>query len=102
MADKEAVVTEEPKRFVFKSKFRDDRVTLDKPSVTQYPDGSKSVEGHKMAEFSHNTWSTDSAEDAEKLRVTIQKRLKRAPLGIIETTDIDAPSKAGSKAGKKV
>ena len=94
---------EEPKRFIFKSKFREDKVTLYKPHVELNPYGSKSVEGHKMAEFMRNTWSTDDPLDAEKLRTVIRNRTKRgASLGVVETTDIDAPGKPDKKTSRKV
>ena len=93
------VEPEKATRFVFKSKFREDKVTIDKPHVTLNPDGTKTVEGHRMAEFSRNTWATDDELDAEKLRTAIRNREKRgSTLNIIETTDINAPGKKAAKA----
>ena len=93
------VETESPKHYVFKSKFREDKVTLRKPHTELNADGTKTVTGHEMAEFSRNTWSTDDPQRAEAMRTAIKNRQKRGtPLAIIETTVLEAP---GRKADKK-
>lgn len=94
----EPTTTEEPKRFIFKSKFREDKITLRKPQTELNPDGTKSVHGHVMAEFNRNTWSTDDPQMAEAMRTAIHNRLKRGvPIEIVETTVLEGP---GQKAKK--
>ena len=82
--------------FVFKSKFKEDKVTLDKGSVETLPNGMKVATGARFADFSRFTFTTDSPDDAETLREFIKQRLKKGnPLHILETT------KYLTKASKK-
>lgn len=77
---------EEPETYVFKSKFRQDRVTLRKPLKTKHNDGSYSVDPGEYAEFERNTWSTNDAFKAQILRDKIKERQNMDPLHIVETT----------------
>jgi hypothetical protein len=75
--------------FVFKSKYKDDKVTLKKGRKEQLPDGSTYVEPPVLAEFSRYTWVTDDPVYAEILRDGIKKRLLHGnPIHILETTSI--------------
>ena len=94
-----AVITEEveavtatPKegqRFVFKSKYIRDVVTLIKPKNTPYPDGTRLVEAGKKAEFEHNTWPTGDPVLAKILRDKIEDRKDTDPYHIVETTQVE-------------
>lgn len=72
--------------WVFKSKYREDRVTLKKPRKVKYDDGSVFVDAGEYAEFHRNTWTTDDAVKARKLREMIEERKDKDPLHIVETT----------------
>jgi hypothetical protein len=75
--------------FVFKSKYKEDKVTLKKGIKEQMPDGSARVQAPVLAEFSRFTWSTDDPVSAETLRGFIAQRLRDGvPLHIQETTTI--------------
>ena len=61
-----------PKKHVFKSKYRDDKITLTKANRVKNPDGSMTtVANQEWAEFAHNTWATTNQERAELLRKRI-------------------------------
>jgi hypothetical protein len=80
-----------PKKHVFKSKFRDDKVVLVKIGKVKEPDGSTTVTTDPVyADFSHNTWASTNQELAEKLRQRIADGLDPnnplPALHIIETT----------------
>jgi hypothetical protein len=75
--------------FVFKSKYKEDKVTLKKGRKESLPDGSSRVEAPVLAEFTRYTWSTDDPASAEILRGFIADRLRAGnPLHILETTQI--------------
>lgn len=75
--------------FTFKSKYRDDMISLIKPLVETLADGSKRVRGATWAEFGHNTFSTRDGKIATLLRGKIKERLKGSdPLNVVETTSI--------------
>ncbi len=73
--------------FVFKSKYREDNVTLRKPVRRELADGTAYMEPAVVAQFNRSTWATDDAELAKLLRDIIKRRLATAPLHILETTD---------------
>jgi hypothetical protein len=80
-----------PKKHVFKSKYRDDKISLIKAKRVKNPDGSTTVlEDQVYADFSHNTWASTNQELAEKLRQRIADGLDPnnplPALHIIETT----------------
>ena len=78
----------EVKHFVFKSKYKEDRVTLKKGTRELMPDGTAFVSPPVVAEFGRNTWATDDANLAGILRDIIGRRLLTgAPIHILETTD---------------
>lgn len=82
-----------PKKHVFKSKYRDDKISLIKAKRVRNSDGSLTVlEDQVYADFSHNTWATTNQEQAEKLRQRIEAGLDpNNPLPaihVIETTAI--------------
>jgi hypothetical protein len=72
--------------FVFKSKFREDVVTLDHPKKTKHADVSTFIDPGKFAEFHRNTWTTEDPFLAQKLRDKIEERRNHDPLHIVETT----------------
>ncbi len=75
--------------FVFKSKYKEDKVTLKKGIKERMPDGSTRVEAPIMAEFNRYTWATDNTEYAEILRGGIANRLLNGnPIHIQETTSL--------------
>lgn len=75
--------------FVFKSKFKEDKVTLKKGLKETMPDGSMRVQAPVLAEFSHFTWITDDTNRAALLRAAIEERLLHgSPIHIQETTNI--------------
>ena len=72
--------------FIFKSKFREDVVTLVTPIKTKHADGSTFVDPGKFAEFHRNTWTTQDPVSAQQLRQKIEERKDHDPLHIVETT----------------
>ena len=74
--------------FMFKSKYRDDCITLRKPMIERLPDGSKSFQAAQVAQFDRNTWITEDPEEAALLRnaITTRQRL-RSDLGVWEVTE---------------
>lgn len=72
--------------FVFKSKFREDVVTLVTPTKVKHADGSTFVDPGKFAEFHRNTWTTEDPLEAQMLRDKIEERKLNDPLHIVETT----------------
>ena len=86
----EPVTKPEVKHFVFKCKYKEDRVTLKKGTKELMPDGSAFVSPPVTAEFGRHTWSTDDANLAGILRDIIARRLlQRSPIHIQETTDAE-------------
>ena len=87
--DREAMgLRPEPTTFTFKSKFREDKLTLKKQIIEALADGSKRVTGTEFIEFSQNTFSTQDPEVARVLREKIADRDKLGvPLHVIETTE---------------
>lgn len=84
----ETITVPEPPTFTFKSKFREDKVTLKKQIIEALADGSKRVTGTEFLEFSQNTFSTQDPEVANILREKIAAREKKGvPLHVIETTE---------------
>ena len=85
-----------PKKHVFKSKFRDDKISLTKAHTEKNPDGSKTVVSQSWADFSHNTWTTTDQEQAELLRKRIAAGLDpNHPLPaihVLETTKEAKPA----------
>ena len=80
-----------PKKHVFKSKFRDDKISLVKAKRIKNPDGSMTVVDDPIwADFSHNTWTTTDPERADMLRKRITDGLDpNHPLSaihVLETT----------------
>jgi hypothetical protein len=77
----------EPETFTFKSKYREDKIALNKI-------GEKRVDGTvKMvttwAEFQRNTWTTRDPKKARRLREIIKERLRDGdPIHVIETTNL--------------
>lgn len=79
---------DEKPHYVFKSKFKEDVVTLKKGKKSALPDGTMNVEAPQTADFHRFTWATDDPEDAEKLRNIIERRLASGtPIHILETTE---------------
>ena len=75
--------------FVFKSKFKEDKVTLVKGVKERLPDGSARITPGVLAEFNHYTWKTDDVKLAKILRDGIAARLLHGiPLHVFETTTI--------------
>ncbi len=73
--------------FVFKSKYKEDVVTLKKGVKTVAPDGRMDVQPAVTAEFHRFTWATDDDDKASILRGFIAARFKDGtPLHILETT----------------
>ena len=73
--------------YVFKSKYKEDVVTLKKGKKDKFPDGTMDIVAPIAAEFHRFTWATDDADLALILRNNIAKRLKQgSPLHILETT----------------
>ena len=86
----EPAVESSPLKFVFKSKYREDQVSLQKPQVESFSDGSKRVMGGSIIPFHRYTWSTDDPIQAEKLRAVIAQRLRLGdPIHIMETTGVE-------------
>lgn len=86
-----------PKKHVFKSKYRDDRIVLTKAERVKNPDGSMSIlKDQVWAEFSHNTWASTNQEQAELLRKRIANGINpNHPLPaihVIETTEVTKPA----------
>jgi hypothetical protein len=76
-------------RYVFKSKFRADKIQLQVGHTIKNPDGSKSVIPDIWAEFERNTWTTRDPERADMLRKQIkQGEDSGRPLHVMETTDV--------------
>ena len=80
-----------PKKHIFKSKYRDDKISLIKAERVKLPDGTLAVtKNQTWAEFGHNTWATTNQEHAELLRKRIAAGLdpndSLPALHIIETT----------------
>lgn len=76
-------------KYIFKSKYRDDQISLTKGTVTTRPDGSRLIEGQELAQFANNTFTTYDAALADKLRQAIKDRKSTAsPLQVFETTDL--------------
>lgn len=74
--------------YVFKSKYKEDVVTLKKGKKEKFPDGTMDIVAPVAAEFHRFTWATDDSDLAEKLRNIIANRLKSGtPIHILETTD---------------
>lgn len=74
--------------WVFKSKYKEDRVRLKAAEIVMEPNGSKRTVPAVVAEFSRNTWTTEDPELAALLRKKIESREPRNPLGVVETTII--------------
>lgn len=72
--------------FVFKSKYREDIVTLVTPRKIKHADGSTFIDPGKFAEFHRNTWTTHDPYEAQLLREKIEARRDTDPLHIVETT----------------
>lgn len=86
-----------PKKHVFKSKFRDDKISLIKIGRVENSDGSTTVTKDQVwADFSHNTWATTNQEQAELLRKRIASGLDpNNPLPtihVLETTKEAKPA----------
>ena len=82
----EVLPVDEDKLYTFKSKFREDVITLRKPMKKDNPDGSTTLEPMVVAEFHRNTWFTKKAWEAGVLREKIEARKHTDPYHIIETT----------------
>ncbi len=82
----EVLSVDEDKLYTFKSKFREDVITLKKSHRKDNPDGSTTLEHRVDAEFHRNTWSTKKAWEAGVLRDMIQDRKDTDPIHIVETT----------------
>ena len=83
------------KKHVFKSKYRDDKISLIKAKRVKNLDGSTTVlEDPIYADFSHNTWATTNQEQAELLRKRIAAGLdpdsSLPAIHVIETTGLPA------------
>ena len=77
-----------PKKHIFKSKYRDDKISLTKAHTEKNPDGSKTVVSQSWADFAHNTWTTTSQEQADMLRKRIADGLDIGnPLPAIHVID---------------
>ena len=74
---------DEDKEYYFKSKFRQDVVTLIKPSKKDHKDGSTTTDPGAVAGFDHHGWKTTNAHHAGILRHIIEDRPE---IGIQETT----------------
>lgn len=91
------------KSYTFKSKYRDDVLSLDKGTIHRRADGSSLVEGRVDATFSHNTFTTHDEELAQKIRdVITTRKTEGRPLGIFETTNEKPISADGTKVRKGV
>jgi hypothetical protein len=75
-------------KYVFKSKFKRDKVLLDAGYRRTNDDGSKSIKNDVWAEFEHHTWITKDPALAEFLRRKIKTSKDVGPLHIMETTNI--------------
>jgi len=86
--DKGQVDADEPK-YVFKSKFRGDKVKLLEATYRRGADGvNRILKPTVWADFERNTWSTTVPELAEALRMRIKERDKlRNPLRVWEVTE---------------
>lgn len=87
----EAVVAEPKERikYGFKSKYRDDRITLIKSYKTKNPDNSYTFYPGYVAEFDHNNWFTFDPDKAQLMRNLIEERKDINPLHVTETTGMD-------------
>lgn len=74
--------------YVFKSKYREDKVLLEHGSKVEHKDGSKTIKSDVWAEFQRNTWSTKDPRLAGILRNQIEEWEDIAPLHIMETTNV--------------
>jgi hypothetical protein len=67
------------KKFTFKSKYRNDKVTLRKAVMKKNPDGTASImTPPEYAEFDRNDWSTTDAELAKDPSSVSSKQLSRS------------------------
>lgn len=78
-----------PDKFVFKSKFRQDKVKLFEATYRRYADGTMRVASPaRWAEFEYNTWSTADKEAAQKMRDKIAEcDRKGVPMKVWEATE---------------
>jgi len=74
--------------YVFKSKYREDKVLLEHGYRRKHSNGTYSIKNDVWAEFARNTWSTKDPRLAGILRNQIEEWEDIAPLHIMETTGL--------------